>query len=138
MFSRIFEVLEYFWNPHFTSDIYWEESVFVERKVVVMERAIWMISLFWFKAGWKIRSCCNSSKIATGPICLEDHVWIHVFLSNMCFLIYSYNNTLDCFLHEINFSHAIACSLYNVILIGKPYLLLCSYLFWVGLFFIFW
>ena len=44
----------------------------------------------------------------------------------MFFLLYSYNNTLASFLHQINFSHAIACSLYNVMLIGKPYLLLCK------------
>ena len=126
LFSRIFDVLKYLWNPHFTSDICWEESVFVKRKVVVMERAIWMISLFCFKGGLWIRSCCDSSKIATGPICLEPYVWIHVFLSNMFFLLYSCNNTLESFLHEINFSHAIACSLYNVMLIGNIYLLLCK------------
>ena len=76
LFSSVFEVLEYFWNRHFTLDICWEESVFVERKVVVMERVIWMD----YKSLQFIQDCNYPNMFATP--CLNTCILIkHVFPS---------------------------------------------------------
>jgi len=80
-------------------------------------------------------SFCKTIYFATGPICLQHHLFVesymnyycsfcslihikHVFIFfNSCYCI-SYNNTLESFLDEINFFHAMPK--YDVIFIINP------------------